>query len=41
MENVKAFLKRDLFQLNGFHVTFGAVLLVVVIVIVWKIARKR
>lgn len=41
MDKITAFLKRDLFQLNGFHVTFGVVLLVVVIVIVWKAARKK
>ena len=41
MDNIKAFLKRDIFQLNGFHVTVGVVVLVAVIFIVWKMARKR
>lgn len=41
MSQISDFFKRDLFQVNGFHVTVGVVVLVVVVVIVYKAARKR
>ncbi len=40
MTQVNDFLKRELFAVNGFHVTVGLVALVVLVIVVWKIARK-
>jgi hypothetical protein len=34
------FLKKDLFHVNGFHITIGVVVLVVVVYFVWKRMKK-